>query len=432
MADIKERLAQRIAASEKVLAKAAGECCSEESAKCPTQLVGDAADVQVENNLPEGVTVPGEKGMSDSGLTPEDKGTDIGHVETNGPGVPENAEVVDIIASAQEFSKKASALIEAAQAILDTPDSEFGGVAKKASAEITEQDVQQFIVKRANAGDPVAQGIITYVSMLNKVADGVPAEDVVEGAELEAGLAQVQEQVAAALKEEHPELSDEEAAEIAAQATAAAAQDAGAGVEGEDASAMADELVAETAAQIKAQVPGISDEEAGVLAVKAVADVIEGNLPKAASEEEKPEDVVEEEVVAEAPTEEAAAAEATEAVEGAEAGVDEAKVSEEVGNLIMGLAEEIKAQDPSISDEEAINGAADAVIDAVETAGVQQQVGAVDEAGAPVVDDATAQAMVDELGKTASANPLRDALTPVVNNLLGLSPDAFAARLGVK
>ena len=62
---------------------------------------------------------------------------------------------------------------------------------------------------------------------------------------------------------------------------------------------------------------------------------------------------------------------------------------------------------------------------------MQQQVGAVDEAGAPVVDDAAAQQLVDELGKTASAHPLRDALTPVVNNMLGLSPEGFAARLGI-
>ena len=48
------------------------------------------------------------------------------------------------------------------------------------------------------------------------------------------------------------------------------------------------------------------------------------------------------------------------------------------------------------------------------------------------MDDETAAELVDELGKTASANPLRDMLTPVVNGLLGLSPEGFAARLGLK
>lgn len=430
MADIKERLAQRIAAaSEQILAKTAG-CCGEESAKCPTELIGDAADVQVENNLPEGVTVPGEEGMSASGLTPEDKGTDIGHVETNGPGVPENAEVADIIASAKEFEKKASDLIAFAKQILATPDAAFAGVAKQASAEVTEEDVQQFIVKRADAGDPVARGIIEYVNMLNKIAAGEDADAVVEGAGLEAGIAQVQEQVAAALLQEHPELTDEEALEIATQATAAAAQDAMGGGEAADPEAIADELVIETAAQIKEQVPGISDEEASVLAVKAVADAFEGGeLGKEASAEDEVEEI------AEAAEEDPAAAdEAVAAAEGAadEVAVDEAAVSEQVGQLVMALAEEIKAQDPSISDEEAINAAADEVIDAVETAGVQQQVGAVDEAGAPIVDDAAAQGMVDELTKSASAHPLRDTLTPAVNNILGLSPEAFAARLNVK
>ena len=350
MADIKERLAQRIAsASEQLLAKTAG-CCSEESAKCPTELIGNAADVQVEDNLPAGVTVPGEEGMSASGLTPEDKGTDIGHVETNGPGVPENAEVADIIASAKEFSKKANAVVAFAQQLLAMPDSAFAGVAKQASAEITEEDVQQFIVKRADAGDPVARGIIEYVSMLNKVADGVPAEDVVDGAEIEAGLAQVQEQVAAALLKEHPELTEEEAMAIASEATTAAAQDAvaeGAPAEAEtDPEALADELVVETAAQIKAQVPGISDEEASVLAVKAVADAFEGDLGKEASAEESAENAAVEE--AEKADEKAAdavedVAEATD--DAAAAAIDEGAVAEQVGQLVIGLAQEIKAQD---------------------------------------------------------------------------------------
>ena len=186
MNDVKERLAQRIAAAQsatKSLVKVAGECCEHESAKDPEQLIDGAADVQVEGNIPAGVTTPGEKSMSDSGLTPEDQGTDIGHVETDGPGVPENAEVKDIISSADEFEKKANALIDFANQILSLPDSAFGGVAKVASAPITEADVENFIVKRADAGDPVCQGILNYCAAVYKQAseEEVPAEAIAEG-----------------------------------------------------------------------------------------------------------------------------------------------------------------------------------------------------------------------------------------------------------
>lgn len=454
MNDIKERLAQRIAeaqsAADKALVKTAGACCEHEEAKDPEQLIDGTADVQVEGNLPEGVNVPGEKGMEDSGLTPEDKGTDIGHVETNGPGVEQNAEVGDFISSAEEFEKKANALIDFAKQIIALPDSAFGGVAKQASAEITEKDVEDFIVKRADAGDPVCRGIIQYCTAVYKQAsdeEGVAAEEIAEGADIEAGLAQVQEQVAASLQEKYPELTPEQAQQIAAESTAAAVQDAVQGgevAEGEQPSEgeIAEELVAEVAKNLTEQ--GISEDEAEVLAVEAVADYLEGSMGKEASAEkpaEKPvkkeesevgetkvakkasdEEEVTEKVVEKVPAEEPKAEEAA---------VDENAVAEQVGQLVVGLAQEIKAQDPEISDEEALEGAAEAVEDALETAQVQQAVGATDEAGAPIVSDEDAATMVEELGKTASANPLRDTLTPAVNQLLGLSPKAFAARLGI-
>ena len=97
--------------------------------------------------------------------------------------------------------------------------------------------------------------------------------------------------------------------------------------------------------------------------------------------------------------------------------------------MVVELAGEIQAQDPSISEEEALDGAADAVADALETAQAQQAIGAVGESGEPVVDDETAGAIIDELGKTASAYPLRGVLTNAVNVNLGLSPEAFAARI---
>lgn len=512
MSDIKERLAQKVAAAQS-LVKVAGDCCSHESAKNPENLIDGTADVQVEGNTPAGVTIPGEKGMSDSGLTSEDKGTDVGHVADDSVKTTEGAETVDgnaevdeFIASAEEFKKQASALKAFAQQILSLPDSAFSvGVPKTASAELTEKDVEDFIVKRANAGDPVCQGMLNYCAAFYKMAageDAVPAEAIAEGGGIEAGLAQVQEQVAAAIKQEYPDIDDAAANEIAAQATAQAVQDAIAGgevQEGEEPTEeqIATELVTEVAAQLKQQVPDLSDEDAEALAVQAVSDTLSGNnpelagvspvseeaavaeeLPKAASAENsetcdgkkvdaelksdagkevKSVEVTENKVEVKsdeaspktdmgkkASAEETVAAENVETPEGSEEVVAEAPaetpteegalnqdaVAEEVGNIVLELAQEIKAQDPSISDEEAIQGAADAVADALNTVDVQQAIGEVGEDGTPVMDDATAQGLVNELGKTAAANPLRDLLTPAMNSLLHLSPENFAKRIG--
>lgn len=491
MSDIKERLAQKVAAAQS-LVKVAGEgCCSHESAKTPEGLIDGTADVQVEGNTPAGVTIPGEKGMSVDGATSEDRGTDIGHTDDNVVKTTEGSETVDgnsevdeFIASAEEFKKQASALKAFAEHILSIPDSAFSvGVPKTASAEVTEADVEAFIVKRANAGDPVCQGMLNYCAAFYKMAAGeeipeagVPAEAIAEGGDIEASLAQVQEQVAAAIQQEYPEIDAETANRIAAEATAQAVQDAMAGGEVKQGEApseeqIAAELVAETAAQLKQQAPDLSDEEAEALAVQAVSDTLSGKnpelaaataneeLPKEASADarlkvaekpvvekkaeakaqptaEKTNVTVEKKASAEGAAAETAAVEtpvepaAEEIAEAGNAAPDQEEVAEEVGNMVMGLAEEIKAQDPSISDEEAIEGAADAVADALNTVDVQQTVGATDESGAPVVDDAAAQEMVDELGKTAAANPLRDMLTPAVNSLLHLSPEAFAKRIG--
>lgn len=442
MNDIKERFAQRIAeaqsAADKALVKTAGACCEHEAAKDPEQLIDGAADVQVEGNLPEGVNVPGEKGMEDSGLTPEDKGTDIGHVETNGPGVEQNAEVEDIISSAEEFEKKANALIDFAKQIIALPDSAFGGVAKQASAEITDAMMEQYIVKRANEGNPVCQGMLNYCSMIQKMASEEDAGAIAEGAELEAAAAEAQERVAAALIEEHPELSEEEAMEIAGASVADVLQNQGGEMPTDEAGEadieqVAGELVDQVAAELLQSGDAQSEEEANALTIQAVADVIqeaaaEGGVDKEASAEEPEEEVAEE--VTETPEGEVAEEVAEDVPAEAEAEISD-EAQEAAGELIIELAQEIQAQDPSISDEEAAEGAADALIDAIETAQVQQAVGATDENGAPVVDDETAGALVEELQKSASANPLRDTLTPMVNGLLGLSPEAFAARLGI-
>lgn len=470
MTDIQKKLEARIAASQALL-KTAGEGESVEKARNPESLIGTAADVDVTENKPEGVEIPGEKGLSASGETSPCKGTDIGHVDVNGPEISCNEEVDDIIESAKEVEKTASAMIEFASQILAIPDAAFAGVTKTASAEITAADVERYIVKRASEGDAVAQGMLNYAAMMQKVAAGIPAEDVVAGAEIEAGVADATEQVTAALMEENPEISEEQAREIAEEsvsqvlnAAMADGEEVAADAGTVDVEDQAEELIDAVKANIINDVPGIPEETAEALAVKAVADVLEGGegVDKEASAEvdetdenadvstpdEKSETA---EVDAEAANVVAQVAEAIQAqdpsisdedaVEGAvmalqqaaEQGDAQSAGEDEVSNLaaelVIGLAEDIKAQDPEISDEEALDGAADAVADAMENVNAEQLIGAADETGAPVVDDDTAQAIVDELDKTASANPLREGLSNVINNALGLSPEAFKARL---
>lgn len=94
------------------------------------------------------------------------------------------------------------------------------------------------------------------------------------------------------------------------------------------------------------------------------------------------------------------------------------------------VAEAVKAEDPSISDEEALAAAQEAVVDAIMTIDQQQMLGAADEQGNYLVDDAAAAEAVSEMTKTASAHPMRDAICAQLNNKFGLSPKAFATRLG--
>lgn len=96
----------------------------------------------------------------------------------------------------------------------------------------------------------------------------------------------------------------------------------------------------------------------------------------------------------------------------------------------MEVAEAIKAEDPSIPDEEALAAAQEAVVDAIMTIDQQQMIGAADDEGNYLVDDAAAAEAVDQMAKTASAHPMRDAICDQLNNKFGLSPKAFATRLG--
>ena len=439
-------------ASARALAKVAGEDCGVEKGN-PEALIDGAADVQVVDNLPEGVTVPGAKGMEVSGETSEDRGTDIGSVETNGPAPEDNKdnpEVKDILSAVEHVTKHANAVLETAQQILAIPDFDISGVAKQASAVVTEQDVLDYIVKQANAGDPAMQGILNYCNAFYKYAseeakEAEAAEDVAdagaiaESADIEAEIAKAKEIVAQAVMEQDPSLSEDEAAEIAADAVAQTLEEAGAeGAEGgaEELDENLAALVEQVAEEVKAADPSVSDEEAADIAIQAISEIAEEGgfedggeaLDKEASAEPAATDEV-----PEAEGEAAAAAvPAAEEMAGAEdAGeVSPEEVQSMAEQLVMELANEVKAEDPSISDEEAVEVAAEAVEDALETVQAQQVVGATDEQGAPVVSDEDAAAITDELEKSASANPCRAMLCHAINSYLGLSPEAFAARIG--
>lgn len=114
------------------------------------------------------------------------------------------------------------------------------------------------------------------------------------------------------------------------------------------------------------------------------------------------------------------------------AAAQEAAAEEEnaVQEAILDVAEEILDTDPSVSEEEAVQAAQDAVVDALQMIDAQQAIGAADENGEYIVPDEDAAAAVEEMTKTASAYPLRDSLVAHFNNTFGLSPEAFAHRLG--
>lgn len=107
-----------------------------------------------------------------------------------------------------------------------------------------------------------------------------------------------------------------------------------------------------------------------------------------------------------------------------------AQIEQEAAQLTEAIAEDIMAEDPSISEDAARETAEEMVADAIDTSVAQQALGAQDEEGNYAINDEDAAAAVAEMDKTASAYPLRGVLTQHFNNQLGLDPSAFAKRLG--
>lgn len=107
-----------------------------------------------------------------------------------------------------------------------------------------------------------------------------------------------------------------------------------------------------------------------------------------------------------------------------------AEVEAEAQEAVLDLADVLLEADPELDEPTAIQIAQEEVADALATMAAGQDIGATDEEGNYLVDDATAAEAVDAMAKTASAHPYRDAICAHLNARIGLDPSAFAERLG--
>lgn len=108
-------------------------------------------------------------------------------------------------------------------------------------------------------------------------------------------------------------------------------------------------------------------------------------------------------------------------LEEASAAIEAAKQEE-----VIDLAEAIIAENPQISEDEALVAAQAEVEDAMESLAADQLMGSVDETGAPIVDEASAAEAQDILAKTASAHPLRGKISERLAGRLNIPTKAFA------
>jgi hypothetical protein len=404
----------------------------------------------------------------------------------------DNPDVQEILAAKDTVIKTASALYQQACIIRDMPLANLESLFNKTASAVEMSDEALFgmIEKSAAAGNVVAQGYVQFcqgmMAGLTKIANdaealvaqGVPPEEA-EAMAAEA-LANDLAAVEAAPAEDVP--AETAPAEAAPAEAAPATEEEIAEAVGAEAEAAAAKLATEAANTIMEMDPSIPPEEAQALGEQLVAEAIQEELvseeapamEQTASAEDMAEDVAGEnfeealldaaaelsaaavpEIMALDPsiTEEQAAEIADELVaarvaevfggagaaempaempEGAEEVVNNEMVAEAaqvVDEVIAATAEEIKAASPEISGEEAIMAAEEAVADAMDTLQEQAAIGATDESGEFIVPDEVAAASVEDMVKTASANPLRDTLTPTFAQLFGIDQSAFIKRV---
>ena len=355
---------------------------------------GVISDVTTDVNSNEKHDLPGSK--SDAATSAPDTGDKTGidiKIPTNED--PENQEVKDIENSRTVVQKQAAALLVTAERIAGMNEQQTGALMQKfASAESDPQAMtgllEDFIAKRADAGDPSCQALIDwmcsyYAGMDAKAADidGLTKRASAEGQQVTSEqLCQwLDEQVlrdpTCLFKSANDDDDDDETGEGAAPSDGAA----------------------------PVTVPATGEEAA--LAATAADDAAAADA--AASD---------------------AAATADAGVDPAAdaAAVESAAIEGQVAELIGQLTEAIKAQAPGISDEEAAQVAIAAIQDASATADAQQALSATDDSGAFVVPDEQAAAVMDKMASTASDFPLRGPATAMLNQAFNLDPSVFASR----
>lgn len=351
---------------------------------------GVVSDFTTDVNSNEKHDLPGSK--SDAATSAPDTGDKTGiDIKIPNNEDPENQEVKDIENSRTVVQKQAAALLVTAERIAGMNEQQTGALMQKfASAESDPQAMtgllEDFIAKRADAGDPSCQALIDwmcsyYAGMDAKAADidGLTKRASAEGQQVTSEqLCQwLDEQVLrdptclfkSANDDEDDDDDDDETGEGATPSDGAA----------------------------PVTVPATGEEAA--LAAAAADDAAAANA---------------------AASDAAATADA--------AAVESAAIEGQVAELVGQLTDAIKAEVPGISDEEAAQVAIAAIQDASATADAQQALSATDDSGAFVVPDEQAAAVIDKMASTASDFPLRGPATAMLNQAFNLDPSVFASR----
>lgn len=432
---------------------------------------GAASDITIEttpnpNGIGEHVdnVRDGEEAQMANNSTIPDQGRIVGTNETKDPESVLEEDTKTIM-------KAASALQNTAMQIAQVDTGALANVfSKTASAGYTE-NANTLICKLASEGDPMAQDYIQFSNLLNKIATGeieMPEETsapVAEEVPMEGGesLPPEIEELLAALAEylasqgiDINTLSEEEIAMylesmIAEMQGAQGMEDMPktASDEAAELEAEAEEVAQEIAVSLMQQDPSISPEDAKEAADSVVAEGIQALMSGEVdmSNMEQPTDVLDEvdELVgatAEALIEQNPGIGVEEAIvlasDGVEALLEEVAVGEEMDateavnvedEMTAGVAGDILAEDPSIDPMEATAVANEAVEDAANVAADQDALVEKTASGAYVVSDVAAVKCINEMLKTASANPLRDTLTPRIAQHFGVDTQAFSARV---
>ena len=348
--------------------------------------------IQGAENMPDVTKDPNTSDIADIGKAGEkvvnDEITPAAPIHDN----EDNPDVQEILATAETVVKTANAMMPVLEAFSQMSEYELNNLFQKQASANDLSDSQMFdmIEKMAHAGSPLAQSFINYCAGFQDVMDKI-AND---AAALEAQGVPPEEAEAMALQAAAGGMPEEAPADVETEA-------------GAELEAALAEITAEAAKEIMEVVPEASPEEAQAMAEELVYNKLTeemGELEGGAGMEQT--------------------------ASGEEVPAETASEAEEViGELVMATAEDIKATNPEVSDEEALEAATEVVADAVATAQEQEALGATDENGEYLVPDEVASEAIADMAKTAAANPLRDALTPVVATLFGVDQNAFINRL---